>query len=125
MNEQLPSLEGERAVAIHRDYTPRNWRVHGDGTLAGVIDFEHARWDVRAADLNRSPDYEFVGNPHLRSAFFEGYGTPSSRLEAQIEILRLQNAVAAIVWGVLVNELDYSNRNRVALERIMAESCQM
>jgi len=53
--ELLPSLEGETAVAIHRDYTPRNWLCDEAGHLTGIIDFEHSRWDVRAADLNPPP----------------------------------------------------------------------
>jgi len=67
------------------------------------------------------PDKEFLGNPRLRDAFFEAYGTPDARLMAQIQALRLVQAVAAIVWGVLVKEFDYSILNREALHRMMSE----
>jgi len=117
-NEYLSSLVGERAISIHRDFTPRNWLVQ-DGRLSGVIDFEHARWDLRAGDLNRTPDKEFLQKPYLRAAFFDGYGKPSDRLQNQIQIMRLFQAVGAIVWGVLVGETDYSAENRVALHRMM------
>ena len=120
-HEWFPSLEGEIPVAIHRDFTPRNWLVERNGNLSGIIDFEHARWDVKAGDLNRTPDHEFLNNPRLRDAFFEAYGKPNSRLEAQIQALRLVQSVSAIVWGVLVGETEYSVRNRVALHRMMTE----
>lgn len=97
MAEWLPSLEGEGSYAIHRDFSPRNWMAAPDGALCAVIDFEHARWDVRAADLNRWWDREFLVNPRLRDAFFEGYGKPDAKLSAQIELLRLQNAVGGYV----------------------------
>ena len=125
MWDWLPALENEKAVAIHRDFTPRNWLVDGDGNLTGVIDFEHARWDVRAADLNRPPDHEFLVNPCLKDAFFEAYGWPSEQLETQILALRLSQIVAAIVWGVLVGEIDYSKRNRVALLRMMNDRAKL
>jgi len=124
-DDLLPSLKGETAVAIHRDFTPRNWLVDGAGNLSGIIDFEHSRWDVRAADLNRPPDKEFLRNPRLRDAFFSSYGQPSEVLKVQIQALRLMQAVAAIVWGVQVGELDYSSQNREALHRMIAEgNCQ-
>jgi Ser/Thr protein kinase RdoA (MazF antagonist) len=121
LREIADCLAGETPVAIHRDFSPRNWMALPDGTLTSIIDFEHARWDVRAADLNRPPDYEFLRNPRLRDAFYEGYGEPSERLKAQIEVLRLLQATAGVVWAVLVGDQPYSDRNREALHRIMSE----
>lgn len=117
------ALQGESPRAIHRDYSPRNWMTDSSGTLHGVIDFEHARWDVRAADLNRWWDIDFVEKPHLAPAFFDGYlgGMPDSRLSAQIRALRLLGAAAGIVWATQVSDLPYVQTNRNALHRLMQE----
>ncbi len=118
--EGLPALESARAHSIHRDFTPRNWLAHRDGTLAAVIDFEHARWDLRAADLNRPWDYEFHRNPGLIDAFYEAYGRPDGRFASQIQTLRLVSVVSSIVWGLEVGDTPFSERNRAALRRMMA-----
>jgi Ser/Thr protein kinase RdoA (MazF antagonist) len=49
----ITSLIGKTPHTVHRDYSPRNWMCDSKGNLTSVFDFEHARWDVRAADLNR------------------------------------------------------------------------
>lgn len=118
--EGLSSLEGATAHSIHRDFHPRNWLAHPDGTLTAVIDFEHARWDVRAADLNRPWDKEFHRNPRLIDAFYEAYGRPDDRFMTQIQTLRLSNVVTGVVWAVEVGDLRFSEFNRAALHRMMA-----
>jgi aminoglycoside/choline kinase family phosphotransferase len=118
-NEGLPSLEGAAAHSIHRDFHPRNWLARPDGTLTAVIDFEHARWDVRAADLNRPWDKEFNRNPRLIDAFYEAYGRPDDRFMAQIQTLRLYNVMTGVVWAVEVGDLPFSEFNRAALRRMM------
>ena len=115
----LDSLEGATAHSIHRDFHPRNWRAYPDGRLAAVIDFEHARWDVRAADLNRPWDKEFHRNPLLVDAFYEAYGRPDERFMVQIQTMRLYHVVTGLVWGREVGETAFSDFNRVALRRMM------
>lgn len=124
--EWTTALAGEIPRAIHRDYSPRNWMTTEDGTLTGVIDFEHARWDVRAADLNRWWDKEFLNKPHLAHAFFEAYigALPDARLEAQIKALRLLGAAAGIVWATEVGDAPYAQQNREALHRLMEGTIQ-
>lgn len=117
----FPSLAGATAHAAHRDFHPRNWLASRDGELTAVIDFEHARWDVRAADLNRPWDKEFARNPRLVNAFFEAYGWPDETFMAQIQTLRLMGTVASLVWTVEVGEPEYAAYNRVALHRMMRE----
>ena len=119
VGEGLSSLKGERPRAVHRDYTPRNWMVHDDGRLAGVIDFEHARWDVRAADLNRPWEHEFRRRPRLADAFYDGYGGLDERLRAQVETLRLMLAFNSVVWATGVGDGAFARRNREALGRIL------
>lgn len=120
--EGLPSLEGATAHSIHRDYHPRNWLAQPDGTLTAVIDFEHARWDVVAADLNRPWDKEFYRNPRLVDAFYEAYGIPDERRSTQIQTLRLYNIVCGVVWALEVNDYEFSEFNRRALHRMMAST---
>jgi len=116
----LPTLEGASIHSVHRDFTPRNWLAHSTGELTAVIDFEHARWDVAAADLNRPWDKEFARNPQLEDAFYEAYGRPDERFETQIQVLRLFNVVAGVVWAIEVGDPEFSEFNRVALHRMMA-----
>lgn len=118
----LPSLDGASAHSIHRDFHPRNWLALPSGELTAVIDFEHARWDIRAADLNRPWDKEFHRNPRLIAAFYEAYGPPDERFETQIQLMRLYNAVTGLVWAVEVGEAAFSEFNRAALHRMMAHS---
>ena len=117
-------LEGETAVAVQHDYTPRNWIVVPEtGAWSGVIDFEHACWDIRAAEFKRFYDGEFVGRPDLEEAFFTGYGAlPDARLRAQIQLMRLHNAVSSVVWAVEHNDTNFATRSHTALRRLMGTS---
>lgn len=126
--ETLPgwadSLTDETPVPCHRDYTPRNWLADPQsGAWTGVIDFEHARWDVRARDLARSFDHEFVARPDLKSAFFEGYDSdpPDTRLLRQIKALRLIGALATYGWAVEHNDAAFAEQNKNALLRLRLE----
>jgi Ser/Thr protein kinase RdoA (MazF antagonist) len=84
-----------------------------------VIDFEHARWDIRAADLNRPWDHEFRRNSRLANAFYEGYGGLNDRLCEQIETLRTMLAFSTIVWATNVGDGAFAQRYRDALGRMM------
>ena len=118
--EGLPALDGASAHSIHRDFHPRNWLTHPSGALAAVIDFEHARWDVRAADLNRPWDKEFHRNPRLIDAFFSAYGHPDDRFMAQIQTLRLYNLVTGTAWAYSVGDAEFCRFNQTALRRLIA-----
>lgn len=120
MRDGLPLFRGERPCAIHRDYTPRNWLAHPDGSLAAVIDFEHARWDVRAADLQRPWSREFLGDPSLAEAFYDGYGGLADLLRAQIATLRTVMALTTIVWATSVGDPGFAEEARADLRRLMA-----
>lgn len=118
------AFAGEKAVPCHRDYTPRNWLVtQNDGIWRGVIDFEHTRWDVRARDLCRWWDREFLERPDLVRAFFAGYagGPPNEGLTAQIWVMRLANALNGIGWSVEHDDQPFLSLNRAALARLQQE----
>lgn len=93
-------FQGERPVPCHHDYAPDNWLVADDGTWAGVIDFEFARWDVRITDFARHPDWEWMTQSDLLEAFVDGYGQPlTAKREKQLLVARVQYALSAVVWG--------------------------
>jgi hypothetical protein len=120
IREWLPALAGERPRAVHRDFTPRNWMAKRDGTLTAVIDFEHARWDVRAAEMGRWWDWDFLHHPELIEVFFDAYGSPDERLKTQIQAIRMLQAATGIVWATRVNDLSFAQHNRASLERMIA-----
>ena len=114
--EYIPAFAGEQPTACHRDYCPANWLVTRDGAWSGVIDFEFAYWDVRAADFTRYPDWEWIDHPERIAAFFEGYGRPlSTREEEQRLVCHVQYALAAVVWGMENDYFGYAAEGRRAL----------
>ena len=114
----IPAFAGERPTPCHRDYCPANWIVN-DGDWAGVIDFEFAYWDVRAADFSRYPDWDWISRPDLAQAFFDGYGhsfTPEE--EQQRLVAHVQYALGAIVWGHENAYYGFAAEGRQALKRL-------
>jgi len=98
--EMVPAFEGEPPIPCHRDYCVANWLVGEDGNWAGVIDFEFAHWDVRAADFSRDPQWSWYRRPDLLEAFFEGYGRTLTPVEAQqLLVAHAEYALSAILWG--------------------------
>ena len=99
-SDLIPSFEGERPTACHRDYCAANWLVDGEGAWVGVIDFEFSRWDLRVADLTRDAHWSWIRRPDLIDAFFEGYGNrPLGRGEEQMLVAHTEYAMGSILWG--------------------------
>jgi len=121
MDTWCAALANEKPTAIHRDYGPRNWMADDSGAFVGPIDWEHARWDVRAGDMNRHWDDVFVTKPWLAKPFFEGYGGLDEDLRVQIQALRLLGATGGFVWAIEVGDTAYAELNRTALHRLMSE----
>lgn len=78
----LASLGPLPAVPCHLDFTPRNLLYDARG-MVGVIDFEHARYDLAARDLVRLSDRVWRARPDLEEAFLTRYGHLSD-LDRQI-----------------------------------------
>ncbi len=100
----IPAFEGERPTPCHRDYCAANWLVSPEGAWSGIIDFEFAYWDVRAADFTRDPNWAWIRRPDLYQAFLEGYaaqgGSPfTPTVEQQLLVGHAEYALGAIVWG--------------------------
>ncbi|MCB0033835.1 MAG: aminoglycoside phosphotransferase family protein [Anaerolineales bacterium] len=95
-----PAFAKERPRPCHRDYCAANWLVNKEGILSGIIDFEFAYWDVRAADFARDPNWTWMHHPDLLIAFFEGYGRSlTTAEETQLFVARADYALGAILWG--------------------------
>jgi Ser/Thr protein kinase RdoA (MazF antagonist) len=115
----LPAFAGEQPIPCHRDYSPANWLVTESGAWAGVIDFEFAFWDVRAADFTRYPGWEWIDRPDLIDAFFTGYGRAfTAREEKQRLFSHALYALGAIVWGEENGYLVFAGEGRRALRQI-------
>lgn len=117
--EGIPAFASERPTACHRDYCPANWLVTDAGDWSGVIDFEFAYWDVRAADVSRYPQWEWIGRPDLEEAFDAGYATVRRPVDAaQRTVARACYALAAIVWGRESGYRGFEREGRVALKHL-------
>ncbi len=119
---RLVELPEPMRVPCHRDYTPRNWLVDGEGTVR-VIDFGHARKDVWVNDLNRMYFAEWRGRPDLRDAFLSGYGR--SLAEEDHAVLRgaaVLGAVSSIVWAREHHDPHFEAHHRDVLARLRQEA---
>jgi len=117
--ELLPAFAGEPPVPCHRDYCPANWMVDEHGRWAGVIDFEFARWDVRAFDLTRYPSWDNIERPEMVEALLEGYGrTFSEAEERQRLVAQVHYALTAIVWGHEASFLGFKAEGQRAMAHL-------
>ncbi len=120
----IPAFVGERPTACHRDYCPANWLVTETGGWSGVIDFEFAYWDVRAADVSRYPEWGWIGRPDLSEVFDEGYATVRRPVDAtQHLVTRACYALGAIVWGCESDYRGFEGEGRAALAHIGGLLC--
>jgi Ser/Thr protein kinase RdoA (MazF antagonist) len=104
---------GERRVQCHRDFTPSNWIVRDDGSVA-AIDFGQARLDLPLWDLAKLAADPWVHRPQLRARFLSGYGANEDpRLHQLVALHGLQT----LVWG-----LEHDDAAFVALGRRVLNS---
>ena len=105
-------------VPCHRDYTPRNWLVHGD-TL-GVIDFELIRPDMWVNDLTRLDSGVWRSDPSLREAFLAGYGRELlAEDKFLLGVCGMVNAIWLVVKGHGYGEVALADENRRILSEFM------
>lgn len=114
-------FDGETAVAVHGDYTPRNWMVDSlTGRWVGVFDFEHICWDVRAAEFKLHYDLFFRHRPDLEKAFFTGYGMqPDKKMHLQIQLVQTYQAISGTIWAAEHHDQAFETKNRSILHRLM------
>ncbi|MCB9755010.1 MAG: aminoglycoside phosphotransferase family protein [Myxococcales bacterium] len=129
------ALADARRVPCHRDVGPHNLLVStGQGGAAPrviLIDFEHARLDVWAADLVKLACGPWRARPELAEAFAAGYGRAPLResstralaskeayaaaLDPALVCCVLLHAVATIAWGRAHAEPELLAQGRAAL----------
>ncbi|AXI89612.1 aminoglycoside phosphotransferase [Streptomyces sp. ETH9427] len=104
------------SAVCHLDYEPRNWLV---GDTFGICDFEHMRHDARVRDFARLEFRRWQSAPHLRTAFFDGYGRPPNDAERRLlESFGAIEAATALVKGHQENDPTLSEHGRTVLSRL-------
>lgn len=110
---------GERRVPCHRDNQARNWLVE-DGSLSGLVDFEHCRPDHWMVDLVKLPD-EVPGleEREILEVFLRGYGSPEClddpAFEPRWRWLRTLHGLATLTWGNERGDVELQARGRAIL----------
>ncbi|MEU1406834.1 aminoglycoside phosphotransferase [Streptomyces sp. NPDC005728] len=104
------------SAVCHLDYQPRNWLI---GDTFGICDFEHMRHDARVRDFARLEFRRWQAAPHLRTAFFDGYGRPPNDTERRLlESFGAIEAATALVKGHQENDPALSEHGRTVLSRL-------
>ncbi|MFD7016663.1 aminoglycoside phosphotransferase [Streptomyces sp. NPDC059928] len=104
------------SAVCHLDYQPRNWLV---GDAFGICDFEHMRRDARVRDVARLEFRRWQAAPHLRAAFFDGYGRQLNDTERRLlDSFGAIEAATALVKGHKENDLTLSAHGRTVLSRL-------
>lgn len=91
-------------VPTHGDWQPRNWLI--DAGVVRVIDFGRAALRPAMTDLARLATQDFARDPHLASAFFEGYG-PDPREPRAWRRVQVRQAIGTAVWAHQVGDADF------------------
>jgi hypothetical protein len=107
------AFAGERRVQCHRDFTPSNWIVREDGSVA-AIDFGQARLDLALWDLVKLAADTWVRRPDLRTRFLGGYG---AQVDPRLSQLVALHGLQTLSWG-----LEHGDAAFVALGRRVLDS---
>lgn len=95
----LDEVPAPLGVPCHLDWQPGNWLIDRFGVLSG-IDFELARIGPWHEDLHRLWWNEWIDQPELSRAFFDGYGRNLDSMEARVLLATsVLGHLAAIVWA--------------------------
>ncbi|WP_083443238.1 phosphotransferase [Mycolicibacterium aurum] len=87
----------------HGDWQPRNWLAH-DGEIK-VIDFGRFAWRPAMSDLCRLAAQQWMHDPRLEDAFFDGYGDdPRAQNRSHWRMLALHEAIGTAVWAHQVGD---------------------
>ena len=87
--------------------------------MLGIIDWERSRHGYYVEDFQRMVQDHSVLEPHLRDAFFSGYGREPSELEwRQANQVVLVNAVGGVPWAASHGDSKFERQNRAVIERL-------
>lgn len=101
-------------VQCHRDYTPGNWIVREDGSVA-AIDFGQARLDLPQWDLVKLAADVWPAAPRLRERFLAGYGAAEDPRLPQLVAL---HGLQTLVWGIEHRDVPFVALGRRVLESL-------
>ncbi len=116
---RFDAWKGLAIVPTHCDFSPRNWLFCEGKTLLGIIDWERSRPGYYVEDFQRMIQDHWLLDPHLRDAFFAGYGREPSELEwYQANQVVLINAVGGVTWSISHGDPEFELLNRTVVERL-------
>jgi thiamine kinase-like enzyme len=101
----------------HKDFGPRNWIATRDGQI-GLIDFERTCVDFRYLDWSRLWMREWLRQPQLEDAFFEGYGVVDASWQVPMQRLMILQAVGGVVWASEHHDSAFALENRAVVARL-------
>jgi len=111
--------DGLDVVAMHGDYSPRNWIIESGDPTIKVIDWERSRPGYWVEDIQRMTHDHWLEAPQLRDAYFEGYGrTPTEAEWRQANQITLINAVGGVGWAISHGDERFAGHNRRVIERL-------
>jgi Ser/Thr protein kinase RdoA (MazF antagonist) len=109
------------AVPIHGDAHPKNFLWNPAASQLSLIDFERSEPAPAVRDLIRLEYGPWAAIPHLREAFFDGYGRPlTSTEEVALQSFAALDAISAIQWGTTNGEATTAARGYQTLTRLAA-----
>jgi hypothetical protein len=119
--DALSSLPAPVTAPTHNDYQPRNWLLDDAGALR-VFDFGRAKVDMFLRDFERMWFAQWTDQPHLRQAFFAGYGRELDPHEVSLITVRgAYQAASTILWAREHADPDFERHGRRMLDRLRRE----
>lgn len=123
LNARIKALISDvhlQRVPCHRDFMDYNWLLKSDGTI-WFFDFEHARPDYWLLDLCKMNALVWLENPHLKDAFFQGYGyEPKAWEESLLRLWTVIWSVGTLQWAIAHGDGQYERQGRTAAKQLGA-----
>lgn len=115
---ELPELaERNASVFCHGDFSTRNWLWDHSSMRLGVIDFEKSGPGYIVEDLVWLYGALWLTRPHLRTAFFHGYGRAlSGHEERLLQLLTVRLVISYWHTGLAIGRNDLVERGRLGMD---------
>ena len=106
-------------VPTHGDWQPRNWLVH-DGVVS-VIDLGRADLRPAMTDLTRLAAQDFLRDPDLAVAFFDGYGS-DPREPAAWHRTRVREAVGTAAYAFVIGDAAFEAQGHRMIANALSDA---